>query len=101
MAATAKIDGQLAGCETGQMEPGLSLSFPAAATITVPAASARDAASSKIGENLVSEGRQNGNPSDIETTAHPLATAQLMPARMPPSTPDPSLLRTLPTKMVD
>ena len=38
-------------------------------------------------------------PSDIEITGQPLATAQSMPARMPPSVPLPALLSTLPTKM--
>ena len=40
-AATAMIDGQLAGWPTGAIRPGRELSLPAAATISEPAARAR------------------------------------------------------------
>ena len=38
-------------------------------------------------------------PSDMEITGQRLATAQLMPARIPASVPLPELLSTLPAKM--
>ena len=38
-------------------------------------------------------------PSDIETTAQPLATAQSIPPRICASLPEPALLSTLPAKI--
>ena len=71
--------------------------LPAAATISVPAAEARCAAVSNTVEG--SAPTATAAPSDIETTAQPLATAQSMPPRMCASAPEPALLSTLPAKI--
>ena len=79
-AATAMIEGQLAGWLTGEITSGRRLSFPAAATIRAPASDARRATASKTWENGCPTCARA--PSDIEITAHLFATAQLMPARI-------------------
>ena len=104
--ATAMIDGQLAGRPTGRggfsRAPvnGSRLSFPAAAMISVPGFefSARWATFSYKGEK--DSPGWTREPSDMEMMRQLFAIAQLMPARMPLSAPDPWLLNTLPTKIV-
>ena len=92
------IDGQFAGWLTGLTIPGRWLSLPAAATIREPAADARRATASNTCEKAWPGCA--AAPSDIEITAHLLATAQLMPARIWESEPDPALLNTLPAKIL-
>ena len=89
------IDGLLAGTPTKPVLPAERLALlPAAATIRQPAASARRP------DRLVGlRDLAMSAPSDMEITWQPLVTAQSMPARMPLSVPEPSLLSTLPTKI--
>src|SRR3990170_1596416 len=93
-AATAMTLGLLAGAPTNPGSVGRVALFPAAAMMREPRASARRPAIVYGGC-----GRATSAPNDIEMTAQPFATAQLMPARMPASEPEPWLLRTLPAKI--
>src|SRR5579884_1479231 len=99
-APTAMMDGQFAGAPTGRMTPcARSLSLPAAAMIRQPRLSAlRAAVSYAMGGG--SPGA-TARPSDIEITGQPFATAQLIPASIQPSVPEPLLLRTLPINIRD
>ncbi len=68
--------------------------FPAAATIRHPPFSARRPTVSYAWETWGTSA-----PRDMEMTSVRFATAQLIPARIPASLPDPWSLRTLPTKI--
>ena len=68
--------------------------FPAAATISDPESSARLPTTVYGGCTCATSA-----PSDIEITSQPLVTAQLMPAMMPESDPDPLSPNTFPTKI--
>ncbi len=77
-AATAMIDGLLAGTPTKPGLPKLRFALlPAAATISVPAFRARRPTASYACETA-----RMSAPRDIEITRQPLAIAQLIPARM-------------------
>ncbi len=93
-AATAMMDGQFAGCPTGEITPGRSLSLPAAAMMMVPALSA---ARHLLENPRVALADHRRRTEDMEMIRHFWLMAQLMPARMPASPPLPALLNTLPT----
>jgi hypothetical protein len=85
----------LAGAPTKPKLPARrSALLPAAAMISDPRCRARCPAAEYGGWAC-----GTGAPSDMEMTGQRLATAQLIPARIPASVPLPELLSTFPAKM--
>ena len=97
-APTARMEGLLAGSETGSILVGRLLSLPDAAIINVPRWSPTRAACSYAGLNRLSS-RRSLLPSDMLMIWHPLEIAQFMPAMIPAVAPLPWLLNTFPAKI--
>jgi hypothetical protein len=94
-APTAMMNGLFAGAPTKPKLPTRrSALLPAAAMINEPASRARLPTTVYGGCTCATSA-----PSDMEMMWHSFSTAQLIPAMMPESEPEPSSPNTFPTKM--